>query len=241
MKYDGLTDIGLMRKSNQDSFVVITNDTGDVLGVVCDGIGGARAGDVASMLVCTKLQERFLAADKFTSALAVRRWLKKNVEEVNKEVYQTSLTNPSYLGMGTTMVCFIAMKDAIIIANAGDSRCYTLSDGVLHQITNDHTIVYNLLLKGEITKEEMMFHPQRHILSNALGVMDDAKLDIYTLKNDVDSLLLSSDGLHGYVGDDEILSVLKGKNKVKAKCQRLVELANLKGGFDNVTVIILER
>jgi len=241
VKYFGLSDQGKTRTSNQDSFIVVKNPASNILAVVCDGIGGAKNGDWASNLVVQKLGEAFQETGTFTSYEICRKWLRTQLNRVNEEIYQKSLLSADCRGMGTTVVALIIHKNGVAIVNCGDSRCYQLQGEHLIQITRDHTIVSALVAKGALSKKEAIEHPKRHILSRAVGAESKTKFDFYNLTNQVETLLLCSDGLFGLVEDEDIERVVKKDCSCEKKAKELLEIANNNGGYDNITVVLLER
>lgn len=241
MKHFSRSDVGLVRENNQDSWVTITNKSGDILAAVCDGIGGAKAGDVASSLVCQKLEDNFMLAEKFSSLLMAKRWLKQTFNKINAEVYDISLNNEEYRGMGTTLVCCICTDEGLIVGNVGDSRCYELLEDNFNQITSDNTVVNDMVAKGLLTVEMAENHPKRHILSNAVGVIKNTKIDFYLVNKKADLILLCSDGLNGMVNNEGIKNVLISKDDIEIKGQHLIDLAKSNGGYDNITIVLLER
>ena len=241
MNYWGLSDQGRIRESNQDSFIVVKNINGDFLAVVCDGIGGAKNGDWASALVCQRLGESFQDSGPFTSHQSARKWLKAQIDVVNAEIFQSSLLEADCQGMGTTVVTALIYKNGITVANCGDSRCYELNIEGFRQVSKDHTVVSTLIARGALTEEQALKYPGRHILSKAIGVEKNAKLDFFALDDENLVLLLCSDGLYTMVSDETIAKVLKKRINGVKKVKELLEIANNKGGYDNITVILLER
>lgn len=241
MKYFGASDVGLHRKQNQDSYGIVENEHHDVLAVVCDGIGGGLAGDVASHMAVTHLKERFLTHAPFQDDLDVKRWLKNVIQEANDLIFIQSAKSVGQKGMGTTCVGAIVTANDTYIFNIGDSRIY----GMYHQefiaLTEDHSFVQDLIKAGEITEEEAKHHPNRNMLTNALGIWDNVKIDINKIRDDYDFLLICSDGLHGYVGEGDICGVLMNKKEIRHKVYDLIELSKNAGGYDNVSVILLDR
>lgn len=241
MNYCGLSDQGRVREDNQDSFIVVKNLSDNILAVVCDGIGGARNGDWASNLVCTKLSDDFRESTAFSSFTAAKKWFKTQIETINAEIFQNSLLNEGCKGMGTTMVGVLLFNNRVLVANCGDSRCYQLNEKGLTQITKDHTLVYDLIEKGALSPKQARMHPGRHILSTAVGVDKNLKVDYYRLDMTDGPILLCSDGLYGMVNNDTIKKVLKKKTTCEKKTGELLDIANNNGGYDNITVVLLER
>ncbi len=219
---------------NQDSFYRWTNGrTG--LALVCDGMGGAKSGNVASAMAAQRFAEVLSVMD----APPVQR-LQAAAEAANSNVYQRAIHDPDCYGMGTTLVSAFARDDMAYIINIGDSRCYHISKGDIWQVTRDHSLVAELVAMGRITPEEAQNHPNRNIITRALGTEATVSGDIYeeALKAG-DCLLLCSDGLSNEVTPEEMLDILTNSPSDEW-CSDLLELTLERGAPDNVTVVILE-
>ena len=238
MEYYCITDVGLIREKNQDSYIAVENDYGDFLFLVADGIGGGKAGEVASGEVIKYFDFTFRQSGKFTAIEDIINFLTFHINAVNKHVYEMSLKYEEYEGMGTTLTGFMVTPLGTIVLNCGDSRVYGFSDDIMIRLTNDDTLINRLLQEGKITYEESLNHPQRHYLTRAIGVGEKVRADIHQIK-DMDYLLACSDGLHGYVSDEEIKTIVLDKLKsVAQKAIDLKDLSLLKGGYDNVTAVL---
>ncbi|MDO4378860.1 MAG: Stp1/IreP family PP2C-type Ser/Thr phosphatase [Erysipelotrichia bacterium] len=235
----GASDKGLLRKSNQDCYRIVSKDN-EILTVVCDGIGGNRAGDVASSLAAdvlgTYFKNNYMPED-------VGVWYNNAVQIVNKAVLHKSSEVEEYKGMGTTLVSALITENTTYIANVGDSRAYILTkDQNLRQITNDHTVLNELVQKKGIEYDVAAQFIGKNVISRAIGIADDLQVDIYDIDNrDYDILLLCSDGLHGYVDENVIKNILVGQSTLETKCRKLIDEANKSGGYDNVTVVLCQR
>ena len=232
------TDIGRHRKINQDSFLILKHE-GFTLAAVCDGMGGANAGEVASAKAVEYLKASFednppLAADPDT----MRTWLKEAITDINLKLYRLASSRDEYHGMGTTMVAVLHHKKATIMANIGDSRIYTFNED-LRQITMDHTLVQEWINQGRLSDKDAKIHPQRSILTNVLAILPEAYIDLFELDEKVRLILCCSDGLHGYAEDQEIAEILSSDDDVESKTNQLIDLANAKGGYDNTTVVLM--
>lgn len=251
MKYSGKTDIGLKRKNNQDSFTVISREN-FLSAVVCDGMGGAKGGNVASTFA-TKAYSRIIktAFGKITPEVKlsddeVIQIITTAVDKANTVVYDTASNDVELEGMGTTLVSVLVFGGKAYVANVGDSRLYAMKDGVLKQITNDHSFVQFLIDKGSINPEEARTHPNRNIILRALGVNESVTPEIFVLQDeDYDLLLLCSDGLTTHLSDDEIAQILndhtKRKVSLKKKTELLIRKANENGGADNITAVLISK
>lgn len=240
----GKSDVGKVRQSNEDSFR-ITESEEWVSALVCDGMGGAVGGEIASELaVCVYTDTLFKEIGKSGSELTgqiIKGAMLTAVREANRTVLKRAVSESDLDGMGTTLVaCFVWMDKAYIV-NVGDSRLYSVRGGKTVQITKDHSYVQYLLDMGKITQQEAEHHPSKNIITRALGVGKTVDVDFFMLE-DFDGLLLCSDGLTNYVSDEEAESVLaNAKLSVKKKVNSLIAAANKGGGGDNVTAVLLMK
>jgi serine/threonine protein phosphatase PrpC len=226
------SDTGRVRKANEDSFLVV-----DGLFAVADGMGGHQAGEVASHLAVEALQESFTAAGTDVLVGAV--------ENANHTLVSRSMEDPELAGMGTTLVAMALVdsggRDAIGVVNVGDSRLYLMSDGVLTQITEDHSLVATMERQGRITAAEAAVHPKRNILTRALGIDGSVLVDSWEILPVIgDRYLLCSDGLFNEVDDNRIAATLRRLADPDEACRELVRLANESGGRDNITCAIVD-
>ncbi|MBQ4251825.1 MAG: Stp1/IreP family PP2C-type Ser/Thr phosphatase, partial [Erysipelotrichaceae bacterium] len=204
--------------------------------IVCDGIGGHQAGDVASKLTCNLMATYF--QNHYDNE--PERWFKQALRKVNNAVYDEAQENSRLKGMGTTIVAAILGGDDIYILNVGDSRCYYISEkGELIQITEDHSLI-NDLMKKEGMDLEMAKELGQHVITRAVGVWPAVEGDIYRFNEPYRYLMLCSDGLHNYVSEEAILETINSELTIEEKCRKLVDLANEAGGFDNITVALVE-
>ncbi|XXM73477.1 Stp1/IreP family PP2C-type Ser/Thr phosphatase [Lysinibacillus sphaericus] len=241
MKTVFYTDKGKVRQHNEDSVDIFKNSHGDYLAVVADGMGGHRAGDVASQLAITSLKDMWKNTEKFETADQAENWLKTTINEVNKEVYSYSQSHRECEGMGTTLVGAICTSLFATIVNIGDSRGYILNENGFHQLTEDHTLVNELVRSGEISKEDAEHHPRKNVILRAIGTETSITMDIKTIMfEDDDVLLLCSDGLSNKVSEQEMKEILSNDDSLEKKGEKLVHLANDYGGEDNITVLIVE-
>lgn len=238
MKVAYQTDIGHQRKENQDRVAKFTAPDGTLLVVVTDGIGGSRSGDVAAQITVDHLGRQFQAASPNSSLEAIR-WFAREVQLINDEILQKSTENPKYQGMGTTLVAAIIFDQAMVVANIGDSRGYVLHDNLLTQVTIDHSLVNELVKHGDITEEEARNYPQNNIITRAIGVSADARIEVnrFDLGAD-DQILLCSDGLSKMITREQMMGVLESDLSLTEKCSQLIKMANEAGGPDNITVLI---
>ncbi len=244
MRAYGMTDRGCVRKENQDAFKISTIDGADVVtAVLCDGMGGAQAGSVASQMACDAFM--FHAANSIDEKSTVKDMnaiLTEAVRYANVKVYDKSFADFTCMGMGSTLVAIALNSKRAMICNVGDSRAYLYNGSTVEQITHDHSLVEELLERGKITREEAESHPNKNIITRAIGVEATVKCDVFDLKlRDGDKVLLCSDGLTNLVSDEEIASVLMKNPELENACLKLVTLALQRGAPDNVTVVLVER
>jgi len=239
LRYRCGTDIGLKRDENQDA-VRCEYYGHNILAVVCDGMGGERAGKEASALAIEEFFQRFSAG--YTESLGdeeIRKLLVSSMSAANSVIYTRARLDFKNFGMGTTCVAAFVNKHSAFIINVGDSRAYLITDKQLLKITTDHNVAELLYEQGKITEEEKEDHPQKHMLVRAVGVEKTVLPDTFILDyEDKISLLLCSDGLSGYCGDDEIYDVILNSS-FDDVADQLIKLALSKGGRDNITVAVI--
>lgn len=242
LKIANRTDIGKIRKINEDRSAVLPELNGYALALVADGMGGHQAGDVASRMaadiICGELSRR----RHELPGHSLEKVLLEAIRKANDDVYAFSNSQASYYGMGTTVVAAIASVREATIGHIGDSRAYLYraADGGLIQLTEDHSLVNELLRSGQITEEEAATHPRRNVLTRALGTDPQVEVDIERVEwGPRDILMLCSDGLSGLVSGEELLGILASSDDLEAKADRLVQSALDAGGEDNITVVLL--
>lgn len=241
MKYYGLSNIGLVRESNQDSFYSGFNKNNEFMAVVCDGIGGGKAGDVASQLAVASIEESFMNKPLLESEIDIKNWITNIVDVANERIYEDSLTSRNKHGMGTTLVGVLITNDNTYMFHMGDSRIYGFYDDMIC-LTEDHNLAADLIKTGELSEEEAMKHPKGKALTNALGIWSKYRVDINKIKKGYHYLLLCSDGLHGYVAENIIEHITNDASlTLEDKVERLISAALQSGGYDNITVIILDE
>lgn len=238
MKIVAKTDIGLQRESNQDSYAAGELPGSVAWAVVCDGMGGAAGGNYASSTAVKVISERITSSYRVgMSASSIRNMLTSAIAAANISVYDMSKADPELTGMGTTVVVAIVVDNNVFIAHAGDSRAYILSNGSLNQLTKDHSIVQEMIDHGTLTPDEAKVHPRKNIITRALGVDYELRIDFDIAdigENDV--LILCTDGLTNFVEPQEIYE-LTDDGKFYEYAERLVDRANSNGGGDNITVV----
>lgn len=238
--YASLSDVGLVRKTNEDQTKCVVNSQKNVLLVVADGMGGHKRGDLASFKVVEELNKEFIKKDHFNTIFDVHFWLGNTLKKINKNIYNLSFSKEEYKGMGSTVCLCLIYKNKLVILNAGDSRCYALKNGNLIQLTEDQTYVRYLVNSGIISEEEALTHPKKNILTNAIGLFPTFSYDLNVYDYEGETLLLCSDGLYNNVSFKELEINLKTEASVEEKVKSLINLANFNGGTDNISCIIWE-
>jgi PPM family protein phosphatase len=226
----GVTDVGRVRDGNEDDFIDQSNRLGLV--AVADGMGGHRAGEVASAT----------ALEALRAAVASGQPLRDAIEGANDAVIEKSVSDQELAGMGTTLTAGMLGSDGyLVVGHVGDSRAYLVRDGELTQITDDHSLVEEMVRGGELTREQADVHPRRSIITRALGIDPEVEVDEYPIElQPGDRILFCSDGLTTMVRTDEIASILSREHDPKRAAQLLVDAANAAGGEDNITAVIVE-
>ena len=240
MKAYGITDIGRVRDSNQDSFAYSLEQNEAVWAVVCDGMGGANGGYYASSTARDVYSQAMNINLNSLKAKQIENLMTEAVVDANKKIYDTALNQPDLMGMGTTLVSAVLVNGEAFIVHVGDSREYLIRDNEITQLTEDHSVVQELINLNKITKEEAKNHPEKNMITRAVGVRDSVESDINKISlNKSDAIVLCTDGLSNLVEDFEILNTVK-ENSQQAAAQQLVSLALSRGGNDNITVVVIK-
>lgn len=241
MIYGSSTDKGLIRSNNEDAYQIYSNNQDyPVVMILADGMGGHRKGELASSIAVE------YSFDRINSSILDRKTVDEIVdllvditEKANVKVYLGALDDSENNGMGTTLTIAAIFDNTLIVSHVGDCRVYLLRKNSLMRITVDHTLVQELVDSENITPSQAMKHPKRHVLTRALGIPEYMTSDCYTVALEKgDKILLCSDGLHGFVQETTIKSVLKKERNPAVAAHKLVDYANSSGGEDNVTVIV---
>ena len=244
MNVFGVTDVGRVRRDNQDSYAICPIGDEAVLLVVCDGMGGARAGSVASAVAAetfTNQVEEALAGGVPEDPALREQVLCEACRAAIERVHRLSLEHREYEGMGTTLVAALAVPGAVCFVNVGDSRGYVLSNMSRQQVTVDHSLVQLLVERGEITSEEARVHPKKNLITRALGVDRRVACDLLRVEAGPNSrLLLCSDGLSNVLPDQVLLRVSMEEPEPEGMCRRLLDMTLEQGAPDNVTVVLAQ-
>jgi len=234
------TDCGRLRSNNEDNVGVFQNGQ-VILALVADGMGGEKAGEVASGMVLEHFSQAWKTINTAERIEVFEEWLKQNIKDANQTIYTYSQENPECQGMGTTIVAAICTPETFIIANVGDSRCYFVDrSGNLKQVTEDHSLVNQLLKAGQLSEQDAENHPMKHVIVRACGTEPEIEVDIDAMEwSKGDQIILCSDGLSDMVSEAEIAEIMNGEGNLEEKADQLIAQANLAGGNDNITLTIV--
>ena len=234
----GITDRGMIREENQDAFAHQILPDGRVIALVCDGMGGARAGNIASSMAVDVFMEAFLQAE---DADDLQR-MEQAADQANRQIFRRAATDENCVGMGTTLVAALVGEEEALILNEGDSRAYHISEetGIL-QVTRDHSLVADLVARGDLTRDQARVHPHKNLITRALGAVPVLKTDVFRPElAQGDFLLLCSDGLSNVVSEQEILYEVVHGGEACTCCRRLLDIALHRGAPDNVTAVLIQ-
>ena len=236
------TDPGKVRSHNEDSVTIVKNLNSEYLLVVADGMGGHRAGEVASSLAVNELSKRFSELSSIGTKEEAVVWLKEIIDEINVKILRYAEEHIDASGLGTTCVCSILTKDFLLFGNIGDSSGYVFKKGKLYKVTKDHTLVNILLESGEITENDAKTHPQKNVLMKALGAAEVIDMDIFEViinneSDKIDGIFLCSDGLTNMLTVEQMEKVLNDKDlDIEEQVRKMIMKANMRGGTDNITI-----
>ena len=240
-----LTDVGKVRTIDEDSilaadlsFGINSESEKFLLLAVADGMGGHAKGEEASKIALNTLTKTIIP--ELFGTVSFTELLENGIKNANQEILEYTAKNPESSGMGTTTVCALVKGNNIHLANVGDSRAYVISDDEIRRVTKDHSYVQSLIDEGQITEEEARDHPQKNVITKAVGIMESVEPDTMKLTLDDDeSLLLCCDGVIAHLTDEDIHKIICNENNPQNACQQIVDLANQRGGSDNISLIIL--
>lgn len=244
MRYTARTDVGLKRENNEDNLYARIYDEDTALFVVADGLGGYSSGEVASKVAVNNIRDNFetnLDTLKNSDEHDVKQFLKQLIQITNEKIYSMQMANPKYKGMGTTIVLVGKINGRIYYESVGDSRLYYIDElkQNIEQITVDDTYVNELLKKNLIKKSEAATHPQKHVLTKALGIFNKIDVKVDLILREKGYLILCSDGLTNMLTNEDILHTVN-TNNFMTLADYFVDKANKNGGTDNITVIVVE-
>lgn len=241
MEYCYLTDPGKVRDHNEDSVTIVKNVNDEILMAVADGMGGHRGGEIASSIAINVITKRFSQLKKIGSKQETIGWIRQIISEANMEIYKYTKEHPESDGMGTTVVLAILTKKFLLFGNIGDSSGYVIKNKKLHKITMDHTLVNLLVKSGELTEEEARKHPRKNVLMRALGAVVDVEMDVFDVDDDIEGILLCSDGLTNMLTEEQIMKVLNEDHTGMDKLKKLIIKSNNRGGTDNISIAYLNK
>lgn len=242
MRAWGMTDTGLVRAENQDSYATELV-SGFQTAVVCDGMGGTSGGQVASSIAVSLFQRRMKEELRAgMDATAIRTAMAHCISLANAAIRNAAITDPQLEKMGTTLVGAVCAPELVLVCNIGDSRAYHITQGGIQQVSRDHSVVENMLENGQITPAEAKHHPSRNLITRALGPDPEPKADMFEVEwSRGDYLLLCTDGLVNTVSDQEILFEVIHSGDVDGCLLRLLDIAKANGAPDNVTAVLVEN
>lgn len=238
MEISILTDVGQRRTNNQDYANQYKNKAGKSMVLLADGMGGHRAGNIASEMAVTDLGAAWVATE-ISTINEVREWFAEYLEKENQQIHRIG-QDEEHKGMGTTLEAVAVIDDQVLFAHVGDSRIGLVRNGEYHQLTSDHSLVNALLKAGQITEEEAAHHPQRNIITQSIGQKDELQPDFGMVTVEAgDFIVINSDGLTNMISGDEIRDIVVSDLSVEEKAKTLVRFANNAGGLDNITVVLI--
>lgn len=241
MSIAAASDTGRARKNNEDSYFIYQNEA-LIGGCVADGMGGHNSGELASAMACDLIKQYIIS--RFSPAMdymEMSELIRRAFVNANTEIYKRSKAEPQNSGMGTTGSMAVIYKSKLIVAHVGDSRVYKLKGGNIYRITEDHSFVGELVRMGEINEQTARLHPNRNYITRALGAEPDVRVDMHIEQYDRETIVICSDGLSNMVSDEQIQSLIAENETLKEGAAALIELANRKGGNDNITLIIFDN
>ena len=238
MEISILTDMGQRRTNNQDYANQYKNKAGKSMVFLADGMGGHRAGNIASEMAVTDLGAAWVATE-ISTINEVREWFAEYLEKENQQIHRIG-QDEEHKGMGTTLEAVAIIDDQVLFAHVGDSRIGLVRNGEYHQLTSDHSLVNALLKAGQITEEEAAHHPQRNIITQSIGQKDELQPDFGMVTVEAgDFIVINSDGLTNMISGDEIRDIVVSDLSVEEKAKTLIRFANNAGGLDSITVVLI--
>lgn len=239
MKTFYLTDPGKVRSHNEDAVMIEKNDHNEYILAVADGMGGHKAGEVASSIAIEHLKKSFLDKQTLGDKNDAINYLREVVTEINNKIFAYTKEHEDSKGMGTTLVVALKTDDYILFGNIGDSSGYVVKNGELHKITKDHTLVNLLVSTGELTEEEAKYHPRKNVLMRALGANDPIEIDIFDVDTTVKGIFLCSDGLTNMLTESQIEKIINSDITLEEMLVKLIRKSNSRGGTDNISIAYL--
>ena len=235
------TDPGKVRSHNEDSVTIISNNNQEYILAIADGMGGHKAGEVASRIAIEHIKDSFYSLETIGTKDTAVEWLRLIVKEINEKIFDYAKNNPESKGLGTTLVIAVKTENYILYGNIGDSSGYVIKNNTLHKVTKDHTYVGMLLNNGKLSEESAKNHPGKNLLTRALGANDPIEIDIFDVDTSVKGLFLCSDGLTNMLTDEQIEKIINSDLRVEDVVVKLIAKANSRGGTDNISIAYLKK
>ena len=239
MQIFGLTDIGTKRQTNQDAFINTVLSRNAALCVVCDGMGGANAGNIASSMAANIITDYIKRSFVPTlQSLSIKNLLFSAIDTANTEVFNKAQSGAQFSGMGTTAVVALVLGDTAYIAHVGDSRAYLIKNGSVLQLTRDHSVVQTLIERGHLTPDEAKTHPERNVITRAIGITESLESDFTEVPISNSVLLVSTDGVTNVINEDALVKMVAEKT-LEQLPKSIIDLANELDSGDNVTACVM--
>ena len=235
------TDPGMVRSHNEDSVIILNKNHKEFVLAIADGMGGHKAGEIASKITIEHIIHNFNNIDTLGSKENAINWLRNTVNEINNKIFEYSNEHIESKGLGTTLVIAIKTEDYILYGNIGDSSGFVIKNQILHKVTKDHTYVNMLLNSGKITEEAAKNHPSRNLLTRALGANNPIEIDIFDIDTSVKGIFLCSDGLTNMLTFEQIEKTLNSNLSIEEVVIKLIKKANSRGGTDNISIAYLKK
>ena len=243
MEYFGFSDIGLIREKNQDSFTCLLNEYNDFICVVCDGVGACKFSEQASELIVDTIKDRFNKNKKsLSNSKEIIEFLDNTLGELNYRIYDTSTFSKEYKFLSSTVAgLYLNTNNDKVVFNSGDSRVYGIKDKKVELLSKDDTLTNRLLEEGKITEDEAINHPNKNVITNACGIGKAYTINYKIIKNNYDYYIICSDGFYKYLDEYEIVKILYKNVSIQEKVKDLISISLLKGGDDNISVIVVKE
>lgn len=233
------TDIGKIREVNQDYVKYFKKSEHECLAVLCDGMGGHNAGEVASCLACEDIISSYQQETGMNDEASIKVWLYQAIQHAHRLVYEKSIQDAQLDGMGTTVVVALLRNHHLYVSHVGDSRAYLCQDKQMLQLTKDDTLVNALVDSGSITENEAQFHPKKNILLQAVGVSENVNVSFITKEINDETVLLCSDGLYNSLFDEQMIEIVNQDISLEEVSHQLIQKANNYGGHDNIGIVLM--
>ena len=235
------TDPGKVRSHNEDNVIILNKNHKEFVLAIADGMGGHRAGEIASKITIDHIIDSFNKMETFGSKKNAIEWLRTTTNEINDKIFDYANNHQESKGLGTTLVIAIKTENYILYGNIGDSSGFVMKNDILHKVTKDHTYVNMLVNSGKLTEEAAKTHPGRNLLTRALGANNPIEMDIFDIDTSVKGLFLCSDGLTNMLTNEQIEKILNSNLSIEEVVIKLIKKANSRGGIDNISIAYLKK